>query len=210
MAARKQLSIMYFLPKIDVSDLAKRRIVNAHQLGALRPMELKWTTAQVWAAARERFDQWIAQLEVARRLNRDPIPKHPTFDMFLHLHNQNLCRRLAFVSHSPQEFFSFMKTLRKHVEPRLPTPDDISDAICQSLCSAIDGDGPCTRESSPSFCWTPLMARDWTMGLLKFVLYATLNILGLVVIERVVCYPRGVKLGVIAIFQATYEAFRRI
>jgi hypothetical protein len=32
---------------------------------------------------------------------------------------------------------------------------------------------------------------------LQFMVYVTLTVLGLVVIERVVCYPRGVELGVI-------------
>eukprot|EP01033_Poteriospumella_lacustris_P004981 gene4981-3565_t len=80
MAARKHLSIMYFLPKIDVSDFVKRRIVDSHLLDSLRPMELKWTTVHIWAAARERYDKWIVQLEAAHRQNREPIPAYPTFD----------------------------------------------------------------------------------------------------------------------------------
>lgn len=210
MAARKHLSIMYFLPKIDVSDLAKRQIVDSHQLDSLRPVELKWTTAQIWAAARERYDKWIVQLEAAHRQNQEPIPTYPTFDAFLHLHNKNLCRRLAFVSHSPDEFFSFLNALSKHVEPRLPTPNEISDVICLSLCSTFHGDGQCRPGSSPSFCQVRFSARDWTIRLLKLMIYATLAVLGVVVIERVVCYPRGVELGVIAIFQASYESYRRI
>jgi hypothetical protein len=210
MAARKHLSIMYFLPKIVVSDFAKRRIVDSHQLDSLRPMELKWTTVHIWAAARERYDKWIVQLEAAHRQNREPIPAYPTFDAFLHLHNKNLCRRLAFVSHSPEEFFSFLNTLSKHVESRLPTPHEISDVICLSLCSTLDADGQCRPEGSPSFCRVHLSATDWTICLLKFMVYVTLTVLGLVVIERVVCYPRGVELGVIAVLQASYEAYRRM